>query len=460
MYGVQHGGLGGSHALVIGASTTGLVAAAVAARHFDRVTIVERDKLPDEPVWRKGAPQSRHVHVLLRGGRNVMDNYLPGFTTDMVARGAQLIDMAEDTAWYHSGGWKLRFPSGVTLLCASKGFLEWSLRQRVLALPNVSFRERAPVKTYQCSAGRIAGVILDDGAKIDAQLVVDASGRSSKTAQWLTELGFEPPRVTELPVDVGYASRTFEPPAVAQDWRALFVHPKHPDTRCAVLLPIEGGRWQVTLVGWRGDHPPGDDEGFLDWTAGLARPEFRQAILGAQPLEPIRLWRFPSNFRRHYENLATMPDGLVVIGDACVSINPIYAQGMSHGAIGASILDKCLFDQRKHGEPGSVRGLGGRFQKSYAKVIEECWLTSTTEDYGSSDPSASSAFSARFLNWYMGRITELTWTDTEAAKSFLEVMHFQKPPLALFRPSLMLRALTHGKQQHAIHTGGMQHVVE
>lgn len=438
MHEIQHGGFGGTHAVVMGASTTGLVTAAAVARHFRNVTIVERDTLPAEPIWRKGAPQSRHVHVLLRGGRNVMDYYLPGFTTDMIAQDAQLIDMADDTAWYHSGGWKLRFASGVTLLCSSKGFLEWNLRQRVLKIPNITVRDQCGATSLVVTDGKVAGLTLDDGSVLAADLVIDASGRSSRTSQWLASAGFNAPDATELAVDVGYASRTFAPQEAPPDWRALLVHPKHPDTRCAVLLPIEGNRWQVTLVGWRGDHPPADDAGFLTWTAGLATPEFRQALERATPLEAIRQWRFPSNLRRHYERLTTMPDGLVVVGDACVSINPIYAQGMSHGAIGASILDACLFEQR---EQGSLAGLTHRFQGKYAKVIDECWLTSTAEDYGAGDGAAKPSLRARFLNWYMGKINELTWSDRGVAKAFLDVMHFQKPPKSLFRPGLLMRAL-------------------
>ena len=273
MHGMEMGGFGGGHALVIGASTTGLVAAAALARHFARVTVIERDALPDTPEWRKGAPQSRHVHVLLSGGRNVMDHYLPGFTTGMVASGARLIDMADDIAWFHSGNWKLRFPSGVPLLCASKGFLEWSLRQRVRQMPNIAFRDGQGVKALRFAGRKAVGVTLDDDEAVDVDLVVDAGGRSSRTGAWLEAAGFGAPRITELPVDVGYSTRTFRPAAGPFDWQALLVHPRHPDPRCAVLLPIEGGRWQVTLVGWRGDHPTGRRRGLsaMDSRARHAR---------------------------------------------------------------------------------------------------------------------------------------------------------------------------------------------
>src|SRR6516162_1459312 len=56
---------GGDHALVIGGSMAGLATARVLADHFERVTLVERDELPDSVEHRKGVPQGRHLHGLL-----------------------------------------------------------------------------------------------------------------------------------------------------------------------------------------------------------------------------------------------------------------------------------------------------------------------------------------------------------------------------------------------------------
>lgn len=55
----------GDHAIVIGGSIAGLVAARVLADHFARVTVIERDRFPEKPEFRKGVPQSRHLHALL-----------------------------------------------------------------------------------------------------------------------------------------------------------------------------------------------------------------------------------------------------------------------------------------------------------------------------------------------------------------------------------------------------------
>ncbi|MEP0710152.1 NAD(P)/FAD-dependent oxidoreductase [Parvibaculum sp.] len=430
-------------AIVIGASTTGLIAAAALSRHFEKVIVLERDTLPEEPEWRKGVPQSRHVHLLLRCGEDVISEYFPGVTDELVAAGGRRVDMAADTRWFYAGGWKARFDSGITMYCQSKGFLEWTLRRRVENLPNAIVRDKAEIDTYLVSDGAVCGVRLKTGEEVTADLVVDASGRNSKTPQRLAALGFGEVEVSELPVDVGYATRAYRIPPGKRDWLSLIVHPRYPDSRLGVIIPVEGDRWLVTLVGSRGDHPPADDEGFLEFARGLPVPDIYEAIRDAEPLTPAGLHRFPGNLRRHYERLATMPDGLVVIGDAACSFNPIYAQGMTQGATAARILDTCVARRRKSGKL-SLKGFGPVFQREYAKFADQCWLISTTEEYRDPMVAAHPPLWTKFANWYLEQVHELSWSDRRAAHSFLEVMHLLRPPASLLAPPLAARVLAHG----------------
>lgn len=438
---VRFGSFGGRHAIVIGASTTGLAASAVAARHFDRVTNIDRDVLPDRPEWRKGVPQSRHGHILLRGGQSVFNHYFPGLTPDMLARGAVEVDMANDICWYHSGGWKQRFDSGLTMQCQTKGYLEYCVRQRLQQFPNVEFRQQSTFDGLIARNNRIVGVRVDGGTEIEADLVIDASGRNSDTPKHLAALGFGSPEVSELKVDIGYSTTMFKPGDAARDWKAMLIHSRPPATRTASLLPAEGGRWIVTLLGWQGDHPGGDHESFLEWTKGLPVPDLYQTLRQATALEPVWRWRFPSNLRRHYDKLSTAPDGLVVVGDANTSLNPLYAQGMSHGAIGASILDQCLNEQQRQVGAGQTQGLSQRFHRAYSALLDECWFTSTVEDYGAVSGGGKAPWLSRLASWYLGKVTELTWHDAAVAREFINVMHLQQPPMTLMRPSMALKAL-------------------
>jgi 2-polyprenyl-6-methoxyphenol hydroxylase-like FAD-dependent oxidoreductase len=440
----------GSHAVVIGGSLTGLVASRALSPHFDRITLLERDKLPDGPEIRKGAPQAKHVHVLLKQGERILDEYFPGLVNEMLGEGVELCDMSGDTKWFYFGNWKKRFASGFPLMCQSRPYLEWKVRERARALGNVSFREEIDVRGYAVSADgkRVSGVrLVPKGSEteetLDADLVVDATGRGTRTPQWLESLGFGRPPETELEVDVGYASRVYKKPVdPKRDWKVLLVYPKFPESKLGVIVPAEGDRWIVTLVGWYGDHPGGDEESYLDFTRNLPVPDLYEAIRDAEPLSPIYLHKFPSNWRRHYERMPAFPDGLAVIGDASCSFNPTYGQGMTTGSIGAHALDECL---RREGDgQGVPAGFSRRFQAHLAKLIDVPWLLTTSEDTRNPNVTGDRPFWMPLLQWYTARIHRLTWSDELVAKRFLQIMHLTERPTALFAPRILLRALTAG----------------
>jgi 2-polyprenyl-6-methoxyphenol hydroxylase-like FAD-dependent oxidoreductase len=216
-----------------------------------------------------------------------------------------------------------------------------------------------------------------------ADLVVDASGRGSRTPAGLAALGFPEPEESVIKVDIGYATALVRPPATpARDWKALFGYMRPPETRLGVIVPVENGMWMVTLVGWFGDHPPSDPAGFVDFARSLPTLELYEAIRDAEICSPIAIHKFPANRRRRYERLARFPEGLAVIGDALTSFNPIYGQGMTTAALGASTLDLCL--RREQPRPGAGHDLTGfsrRFQKRLSHVIDVPWMTVTGEDF-------------------------------------------------------------------------------
>ena len=438
----------GRTAVVIGAGTTGLITAAALARHFAQVTVLERDELPRSPSWRKGSPQSPHVHVLLKRGADIMQKYLPGALDDIERAGGHRIDMSLDTDWYYAGGWKARLPSGITMHSQTKGLLEFTLRQHLSREPRVAVHENAEVGAFVCEGQRICGVDLVGGGRLLADLIVDAGGRNSKTAARLQTAGFPKVDTSEVPVDVGYATALLELPDATRPWKSLLVHPKYPDARLGVLLPVEGtGKWLATLVGWRGDHPPDDVEGFMAFAKSLAVPDFYAAIKDAAPVNRIWRYRFSGNLRRHFESMDPAPQGLVVVGDAASSFNPIYAQGMSQGATGAALLDECLMDF-----PGDLRGFARVFQRKYAQFVSQCWLMSTTEEYRDRGAFPHSPNWTRFANWYLDRVHERTWNDPVVALRFLEVMHLQRSPVSLMTPGVFARVIA-PKAQSDEHRG-------
>lgn len=435
----------GKRAVVIGGSIAGLVAAGALARHFERVTLIERDDYPETPAPRKGTPQARHVHVLLKQGEAAMERIFPGLFAELVALGGQRVDTAGDARWFYFGGWKARFKSGIEMVSQSRALLEWSLHRRVAALGNTELVAGDVHGLEAPTPDRVRGVHLrrrdargEDSEALAADLVVDASGRGSRMPHWLEGLGCGAPPESEVKVDVGYASRFYTRSDAPRDWTALLCHPRHPDTRCGVLLPIEDGLWMLTLVGWFGDHPPAGEAAFLAWTKSLAVTDLYEAVKDAEPVSDVALHRFPSNRRRHFERLPTLPDGLAVLGDAACSFNPVYAQGMATGALGAATLDALLEE-----ENGSARaGFSRRFQTRLARVTDSPWLLATGEDFRSPKAEGPRPAFMPLLGWYTARVHELTWRDPFAAKRFLEVMHLVRPPSALFHPRVAFRAIT------------------
>ena len=441
-------------AVIIGGSIAGLLASCILADHFERVTIIERDHFTDNSDPRKGAPQARHAHAVLAKAVLIIEDLFPGFFDDLEASGSTKIDMCcDDLKFFHFGKWKKRFPGHVYSYFQTRTFLEWKLRQRVATIPNVTFLDGTDVTQFMTDEAKthITGVQIqrregDTSTKdqLIADLVVDAGGRGSRTPQWLEALGY--PKVEELvlQVDIAYSTRFFrrtEPDPA--NWKSLFIYPQLPAKRLGVILPTEDKtKWLVTLGGVFGDHPPTDDAGFLEYARTLPVPDLYNVIKDLEPAGPILVHKLPSNLRRRYEHMARFPDGLVVLGDALCSFNPIYGQGMTTAALDALALNDCLREQRQTHPAGDLTGLSMRFQKKAAGVIANPWLMATAEDMRYDEFPDPVSPMIRFLHWFTGRVHGISDQDELAALRFTQAMNMLRPPWALFDPRVVWRALT------------------
>ncbi|HEY4020749.1 MAG TPA: FAD-dependent monooxygenase [Pseudonocardiaceae bacterium] len=432
------------HAVVIGAGMAGLLAAHVLSGHFHRVTIVDRDRLPAEPSYRKGVPQSRHTHLLLGLGLSSLEQLLPGLRQELLAAGAVPLELPGDAGWLTPAGWCERFPDGLPFVSASRDLIEWTVRGRVLAGPRVDLMTATEVTALLPSAdGRgVSGVRLssrDDGTSSDlsADLVLDASGRGSRAPDWLTELGW--PTVGELsaPTGVGYTSRFYRNPHdPEQDWKFLLLQTRPPEhTRSGMLLPVDGDRWMVSLVGVGGDHPPTDEAGFLEFARTLRSPLLYEAIRDAEPLTPIHGFRVPDSRRRRYDKLRRWPTGFALVGDAVCSLNPMYAQGMSIAAATALVLDNEL---RRRGT-----ALGRRFQHRVAKVAADAWLVASGEDlrYLVGEEQVRRPPYLALMQKFFDRVLLAGGRDARVNSALVLVLNLQASPWSLLRPAIVLRAL-------------------
>jgi 2-polyprenyl-6-methoxyphenol hydroxylase-like FAD-dependent oxidoreductase len=427
-------------AVVVGAGVGGLLAARVLADHYPEVWLLERDALPAAGETRPGAPQGRHVHALLAAGREGMERLFPGFTAEIVAQGGVLADI-ERLRWFHHGGYQARC-TGIQALLVSRPRLEAQLRTRVLALPGVRVLERcAALFPEPGGSGRVRGVRLAGvhggpapGDWIDADLVVDAGGRASKSPSWLAALGFEPPAEESVRIGCAYSTRLYRrrPTHFDGDVAAIIV-PTPPQRRGAVLQAIEGDRWILTLLGVLGDEPPGDAGGFVEFARGLPAPEAYAIARDAEPLSEVACFRFPASTRRRYERLRRFPDGLLVFGDAICSFNPIYGQGMSVAALQAAALARSL--------AAGPEDLAPRFFREAARAVDTPWSLAVGGDLAYPGVEGPRTPLTRFVNWYLGKLQVAARRDARLTRAFHEVANLLAPPPSLLRPAVALRVL-------------------
>jgi pimeloyl-ACP methyl ester carboxylesterase len=427
-------------AIVIGGSMAGLLAARVLADRFAQVVIVDRDSFPDDAAFRKGVPQSHHLHVLLARGAQILEELLPGFRTDLAAAGAQPVRWPGDVGLLGAAGWATRRTRSLTLISTRREQLENVVRRHVVSRPSVDVLENRDVIGVLTghSGTSVAGVRIrsrDDQTEqeLEAGLVVDASGRGSQAPAWLEALGCGETRQTVVDSFLGYASRTYaRDPTIEREWRALFVQMKPADTRGGGLFPIEHDQWHVTIAGIGRDYPPTDEPGFLEFARSLRSTVLYETIRDAEPLSPISGYRRTENQLRHFDELRSWPQGFVVLGDAVCCFNPVYGQGMSVAATEALVLRGWLKD------PSSTHD----FQRHLAKAIANPWLLATGEDfrYPTTEGGRPNAVT-RLMHRYLDRINVTSTTDPVVASAFNNVVQMVAQPTLLFHPEVVVRTL-------------------
>jgi len=421
------------HAVVIGGSLAGLATAAALARHMDAVTVVDRDTFPGRPGRRRGLPQGQHLHALMVSGRRALEDLLPGLTDDLVKAGAVEVGAPRDNLWLSAAGWCTRFPATHVVPSASRDLLDWVLRRRVAALVGVRLRQGYDVVELLADRpDEVVGVRMrsHDGRveECRADLVVDASGRSTKTPTWLRELGYETPRRSVVDSRAGYSSRFYRiPTGFDGDWRCISIGNQPPrTTRGGALIQVEGDRWIVSLFGYLGDHPPTDEDGFLTFAASLRHPVLHDTIARAMPAGPVHGFRSMASQRWHFEELPKWPERFVVVGDAACTLNPVYAQGMSVAAVSATALDRWL--SVRDGEPGGC----AVFQRELGGLIDWAWGVAVGADSAVLALAEDSAATAVADDVGFGeRMLQAAMVDPVVNAAFFDVMMMVASPESL-----------------------------
>jgi 2-polyprenyl-6-methoxyphenol hydroxylase-like FAD-dependent oxidoreductase len=438
----------GAHAVVLGAGLAGLVHAVTLAHRFDRVTLVDRDVLPDGPEPRRGVPQGRQIHLLVPGGLARLEQLLPGVLAEMSARGAHVIEAPE---WrFHMGGEQLELTDAdLRITGATRPLIEGVVRDRVLALEGVELLDgwAARELTTTDDRTRITGVRLRSEADpqeqrtLDADLVVDTMGRGSPSPRWLAELGYTPPEEERLKVDVHYTTRLFRrDPADLGGCRHVLVDVPPGGRRGGVALAVEDGRWLVTLIGMLGERPPTDLRGFADYAASLWSGDLHEIVGGAVPLGDASPQAFPAFSRVRYDRLRRLPERYLVSGDAVCSFDPRFGQGMTVAIIEAIELGRVL---DRHG----LDRIGERLLSAARWAVQDAWELATGSDLAHPEIDGPRPLSWRLTNAYMQRLLPVAHHDPAVATAFIRVIGMLARPQDLMHPRILWRVLRKVRQQ-------------
>ncbi|PKV82645.1 NAD(P)/FAD-dependent oxidoreductase [Streptomyces sp. TLI_146] len=438
-------------AIVLGGSFGGLLAARVLSDHTDDVVVIDTDDLSTSGTG-PGAPHRDQLHALLAMGHLRLERWFPGITEETVADGA-LLGQGSQVQFHVDGVRKVDLPEA-RMLSATRPFLESHLRRRVMALPNVRFLH-----------GRASG-LLDDGRRItgvritpvapapehphpdeftlDADLVVDAMGRSSRLGKWLQASGWEAPPLDRMRVDLGYATASFTrgdelpgtviahaTPGPASNYRPQLSEP-------GALAAVEDSQWSVVLAGYTDYRPGPDPEQFLARMRRCVAP-LRTVADVCTMVGEVRPYHFRESTRREFTRLTRFPGGLVALGDSVASVNPIYGQGLTLAALQASSLAVHLASGAHPHAPA------WDYFRRARTVVGAAWDLATTADLAQPHVTGPYPRGYRLSRWAGDQLITASVHDSRVNSAFTDVLHMNAHPRTLTRPSLLLRAaLTRG----------------
>lgn len=371
------------HAVVIGASIAGLSAAKVLSDWYSRVSVYERDELPDMPAHRATIPQDRHLHLLMARGATEFDTLFPGLLTDMVAAGVPMLENRPDCIHLGAAGHVLgtghTLRDEFTAYVPSRPHLEWQLRNRVRDIDNVTLARRSVAEPrFDPRRQRVTGVLLDpaDGAAepefVPADLVVDATGRGTRLPVWLQQWGFHRPVEQTTDIGINYASHQFRIPEGLIAEKVVVVGASHNKSLGMGMLCYEDGTWVLTTFGVANVKPPTTFPGMVALAIELLPTHFTEALNRAEPLGAPAFHAFPASRWRRYDKLDRFPAGIVPFGDAVASFNPTFGQGMTMTSLQAGHLRRAL--------QSPEQDLAGVLNRATAKTTFPVWTMNAIGD--------------------------------------------------------------------------------
>jgi 2-polyprenyl-6-methoxyphenol hydroxylase-like FAD-dependent oxidoreductase len=432
-------------AVVLGASIAGLLAGRILADFFDEVILVDKGELDDATAPRRSVPQGNHAHAVLTPTYRVLQRFLPELIDDLVADGATVYDAGQQVRLLFMGEPLARGLTGQPIIGSSRPFFENHLRRRVRALENTEIRSGCRFRGWLTDARRhrVTGVKVSSCAgmaEITADLVVDARGRGSRLPAEMANLGYEPPHIDRVRVDLGYTSRIYRLPGHPPDWHLLHMNAVPPKVwKGGMISRIEDDMWVVTQFGYFGDHAPADDHGFLRFAQSHDAPDICRFLQRTQAVSPFRKYGMRDCEILHIDRLKHFPERLLALGDTVCSLNPVYGQGMTKAAIEAASLWHELTDHRA--SHSTLDGFSDRFRRCLPDAAAaSAWNMTTGADMCFSQTRGRRRVGDGIRVQYAKRILLRAVEDLDARSRMLDVTMLCSPPRSLLKPRMMLYA--------------------
>ncbi len=424
-------------AVVFGGSIAGLLAARVLSDYFEEVIVIEKDNYAEDGKIRNGVPQANHVHILLVKGREILQSLFPELEKDLLKKGANRIDFLNDSRYRLPTGWAPKFNSGLITFTCTRTLLENTIRHQIQKISKIKIEKGKYITSLVLQESNKISLKTKENEEIQGDLIVDCTGRNTKTPLWLEKIGYPKPRETRVDSFVGYATRRYNPSKKDIKWKmmAIFNNPTT-NPRTGVIYPIEDRKWLVGLYGIGKNYPPTDEKGFLDFTKNLESRELYDALKDAIPDSEIYGYKVQGSRKYHYEEMTQWPENFIVLGDAVSVFNPFYGQGITSAALGAKTLDDMLKNNKI--EQGFTR----KFQKKLAKTISLPWILGTSEDLRWPTTKGKRPDTiTRMIQNHAQKVLLLAPKSTLATKNFLQMMHMIKSPAIIFHPVLLLQLI-------------------
>ena len=445
----------GESAVVCGASMAGLLAARVLSDFYTSVTLVERDVLPEQAIQRRGVSQGQHLHALMSRGSRTLAELFPGLFDELLAAGANYLDGADPLLAYMRVGDHVLAQSGeytnpkaIATHLASRPLLEAHVRRRVRAIENVTVRDGHEVTEPTVDhPGRVTGVRVVNREtsrerQLDADMVVNATGRSARAPAFLQTQGYGRPVEHRYVVNLNYTTQSFRVPAGLLTEKTVAVAPTIERSTGAGLLAYENDTVILTIIGVAGEKLPSDLPGVMAVAAELLPQHITAALRGAEPLGAVSAQHYPASVWRRYDKLRRFPKGFLVIGDAVCSFNPVYGQGMTSAALQAIALRDCLAS-------ANADDLSGRYFRATTKKLRPIWQANRLNDFAVFPADDWRSIPKRLLNWYVDKLMAAAANDMTLTETFVRTLHLLDPPSRLMHPAMLIRIIN-GHRRHTL----------